>query len=172
MGLFREMRRKNQQMSEARCVALLEQGTSGVLALLGDEGYPYALPISYVYHDHALYFHGAKSGHKMDAVRRCSKASFCVVGQDRVIPEKYTTAYLSVIVFGQIRVLQGDEARTVMEKLMLKYYPGDSESNREQEILQSWAATSVFALSIEHMTGKMGKELLSSPCKSGETPVL
>ena len=78
-------------MTRAECDAVLFRGTSGVLALAGDEGYPYALPISYVYDGERVYFHCAKSGHKLDALRRCPKASFCVVDQDQVVPQAYTS---------------------------------------------------------------------------------
>lgn len=161
MDLFREMRRKNQEMSQERCEELLKKGTSGVLALLGDGGYPYAVPISYVYDNQTIYFHGSRTGHKMDAIRNCPKASFCVIGQDQVVPEKYTTCFRSVIAFGQMRELSGDQARAALERLGLRYYPGDSASNRCQTIEKSLGAMAVFALSIEHMTGKEAKELLS-----------
>ena len=91
--MFREMRRKKQQLSMEESRRILDEGTSGVLALSGDEDYPYAVPISYVYDGDRLYFHCAKSGHKLDAVRRNPKASFCVIGQDQVLPEKYTTLF-------------------------------------------------------------------------------
>ena len=85
--MFREMRRKKQRLSAEACEAILAEGTSGVLAVDGDGGYPYAVPLSYVYQDGKLFFHCAKSGHKLDAVRRNPRASFCVIGQDRVVPE-------------------------------------------------------------------------------------
>ena len=91
--MFREMRRRKQQLSESECSAILARGTSGVLALRGDEGYPYAVPLSYVYDDRKIYFHSAKAGHKIDAIRSCSKASFCVIDQDEVVPEEYTTYF-------------------------------------------------------------------------------
>ena len=80
--MFREMRRKRQLLSDKESIEILENGTSGVLALLGDDEYPYAVPISYVYDNAKIYFHGAKTGHKIDAIRKCSKASFCVIEQD------------------------------------------------------------------------------------------
>ncbi len=82
--MFREMRRKKQILSNKEIIELLEKGTSGVLALLGDNEYPYAVPISYVYDNSKIYFHGAKVGHKIDAIRKCSKASFCVIAQDEI----------------------------------------------------------------------------------------
>ena len=103
--MFRPMRRNKQALSPAQCEAVLARGSSGVLAVSGDDGYPYAVPLSYVYAGGRLYFHCAAAGHKLDAVRRCPKASFCVIDQDRVVPEEYTTYFRSVIVFGQVREL-------------------------------------------------------------------
>ena len=94
---FREMRRKRQQLSDAECVGILENATSGTLALQGDGGYPYAVPISYVHADGKLYFHSALKGHKVDAIRGCDKASFCVIEQDEVHGEEYTTYFRSVV---------------------------------------------------------------------------
>ena len=104
--MFREMRRKKQQLSEVETAEILKRGTSGTLALFGDGGYPYAVPISYVFANGKIYFHGGKQGHKLDAVSRNPKASFCVIDQDLVVPEKYTTYFRSAIVFGTIRILE------------------------------------------------------------------
>ena len=98
--IFREMRRKKQELSRQEIADILHKGTSGVLALLGDNDYPYAVPISYVYDDGKIYFHSAKSGHKIDAIQRTEKASFCVIDKDLVVPEEYTTYFRSVIAFG------------------------------------------------------------------------
>ena len=105
-------------MSRAECDAVLFRGTSGVLALAGDEGYPYALPISYAYDGARVYFHCAKSGHKLDALRRCPKVSFCVVDQDQVVPQAYTSYFRSVILFGTLRILEEDgDKRAAIERL-------------------------------------------------------
>ena len=92
---FREMRRKRQQLAEEESIAILEKATAGTLALLGDNDYPYAVPISYVYHEGKLYFHSALAGHKVDAIHKCDKASFCVIEKDDIQPEKYTTFFRS-----------------------------------------------------------------------------
>ena len=84
--MFREMRRNKQILSNEESINILKNGKSGVLALLGDEDYPYAVPISYVYDNSKIYFHSAKTGHKTDAIKKYSKASFCVIDQDNVIP--------------------------------------------------------------------------------------
>lgn len=159
--MFREMRRKRQLLSDKENIEILKNGTSGVLALLGDEEYPYAVPISYVYDEFKIYFHAAKEGHKIDAIRKCNKASFCVIGQDKVVPEEYTTYFKSVIAFGKIRVLEDEkEIGSAIEKLAIKYHPQDSEINRSQAIAREWSALCIIELSIEHMTGKGAKELI------------
>ncbi len=157
--MFREMRRKKQILSNKENMELLEKGTSGVLALLGDNGYPYAVPISYVYDNSKIYFHGAKVGHKIDAIRKCRKASFCVIDQDEIFPEKYTTYFKSVIVFGKIRILEENEIREAIEMLAMKYHPTDSIENRNQEIAREWKALCMMELSVEHMTGKEAIEI-------------
>ena len=152
--MFREMRRKKQQLSPEICEDILTRGTSGVLALLGDDDYPYAVPISYVYDGAKLYFHCAKSGHKLDAIRKSSKASFCVIGQDQVVAEKYTTLFRSVIAFGQVRVLEDDgEKRAALEALGERFNPGQPES-LEKVIAATWNSVCVLELEIEHLTGK------------------
>ena len=88
---FRSMRRKRQQLSRDDCLRMLAKATSGVLALLGDGDYPYAVPLSFAYAEGRIYFHSAPDGHKVDAVRRYDRASFCIVDQDEVHGEAYTT---------------------------------------------------------------------------------
>ena len=95
--VFREMRRNRQALSREECVRVLQQATSGVLSVAGDDGYPYGVPLSFAWSEGKLYFHAAKSGHKLDALRRQEKASFCVILQDHVVPEEFTTYYRSVI---------------------------------------------------------------------------
>ena len=158
--MFREMRRKRQQLTKAECVEILNRNTSGVLAVLGDEGYPYTVPLSYVYDGEALYFHCAKNGHKLDAIKSCDKVSFCVVDQDDVVPQEYTTYFRSVILFGRASILNDNaEILSAIEKLAIKYYPTDSKENRDIAIKKEYAAMSIVKISIEHTTGKESIEL-------------
>lgn len=158
--MFRDMRRKRQALPESECLEILRDGTSGVLALLGDGGYPYAVPLSYVYSDGKIYFHSARSGHKLDALRGCDRASFCVIGQDLVVPERYTTHFRSVIAFGRIREMKDEEeSRPAIEALALKYAPEDSEERRAAAIERDWGAVCMLELSIEHLSGKECVEL-------------
>lgn len=156
--MFRAMRRPGQQLPQDECVAILERATSGVLALSGDNDYPYALPISYVYHENFIYIHGATEGHKLDAVRRNPKASFCVIAQDEVVPERHTTRYRSVIAFGTVEVLEeGEKKRLAMEQIARKYSP---ELDLTEHIVQDGPHCYVLALQIEHLTGKESRELM------------
>ena len=158
--MFRDMRRKKQSLSEAECLAIFDRGTAGVLALSGDGGYPYAVPLSYVREGDMIYFHCAQSGHKLDAVARNDRASFCVVDQDRVVPERYTTHYRSVIAFGRMRTVEDPaEKRRAVELLALKYAPGDSPDHRTAYIDQDFARLCMLELTMEHMTGKEAREL-------------
>ena len=155
--MFREMRRKRQQLPNEECIEILEKSTSGVLAVSGDEGYPYAVPLSYVYHDGKIYFHCAKTGHKLDAIKNNPKASFCIIAADEIIPEKYTTYFKSVIAFGTARIMEGDEMRTAIELLAAKYSP--NVEGRDEEIDREYPALAMIELTIEHMTGKEAIEL-------------
>ena len=158
--MFREMRRKNQQLTEMECVEILNRNTSGVLAVLGDEGYPYAVPLSYVYDGESLYFHCAKSGHKLDAIKLCDKISFCVVDQDNVVRQEYTTYFRSVILFGRASILnKDDDIYAAIEKLAIKYNPTDSKENRDNVINKEHTALCIVKLDVDHMTGKESIEL-------------
>lgn len=156
--MFREMRRQKQEMSRDRCLEVVKRGTSGVLAVLGDEGYPYAVPLSYVYKDSKIYFHCAKNGHKTDAIAKNNKVSFCVIDQDTVVPEEYTTNYRSVIVFGKARILEGKEKENALLELILKYVPGGEEKHREV-MEKDLSRVCMLELSVEHMTGKEGRNI-------------
>lgn len=160
--MFREMRRTRQKLSQEEAEAILQRGTSGVLALSGDDGYPYAVPISYVYAEGKIFFHCAAAGHKIDAIRHSGKASFCVIDQDLVVPEKYTTYFRSAIAFGQIRILEdAQEKRAAMETLAVKYTPGDAEG-RKKKIDLLFNVLCMLELTIEHLSGKESLELVNA----------
>lgn len=156
------MRRKRQLLSKEKSLAILEKMTCGVLALHGDDGYPYAVPISYVLHEDRIYFHSALSGHKIDAINGNEKASFCVIEKDEIISEKYTTYFRSVIVFGKVHILQNeDEKREAIEILAAKYSPSQVEG-RKMEIDKEFKRLCIIELTIEHITGKESIELVRS----------
>ena len=159
--MFREMRRKKQKLSKEECDRILYNGTSGVLALHGDDGYPYAVPVSYVYNGEKLLFHSAKNGHKIDAILKNAAASFCVIDQDQIVPEEYTTYFRSIIAFGRIRILEdATEKRSAIEKLAVKYAPDDTAENRDKAIEREWKPLCMMEMEIEHLTGKQAIEMI------------
>ena len=157
---FREMRRKRQQLSDEESYAILQNATSGTLALLGDGDYPYAVPISYVYSEGKLYFHSALSGHKVDAIRSCDRASFCVVAQDDVKPAMYTTFFRSVIAFGRIHIVDDEAEKLTAARLLGNRYNPHQDEALQKELENGLARMLVIRLDIEHLTGKESIELV------------
>lgn len=160
--MFREMRRKKQSLPLEEIIKILNRGTSGVLAVSGDNGYPYTVPLSYVYHDNKIFFHCAKTGHKLDAIAKNAKVSFCVIDKDTVMPEEYTSYFRSVIVFGKASILEDEvEKRNALEILAARYSP-DQEQGRLQEIDREFNIVCMIELTIEHMSGKEAIELVKA----------
>ncbi len=157
--MFRPMLRKKQQLPEEECLELLRREPRGVLSVLGDEGYPYGVPINHYYcpEDGRLYFHSGKTGHKIDAIRQMDKASFCVYDSGFRREGEWALNIRSVIVFGRIEMVE-DTARIyeIARRLSRKFT--DDENYIEQEIARSGPGTLMFALNIEHMTGKLVNE--------------
>lgn len=152
------MRRFKQELTLEENEMVLKNNTSGVLALLGDDDYPYAIPLSYVYWQGNIYFHGALKGHKIDAINKHDKASFCVIDQDDVIPEMLTTKFRSVIAFGKIRVITDkEELRPMLEVLAKRYTPNDDQRIKK-EIDENIMHTAMIELKVEHLTGKASKK--------------
>ena len=153
--MFRDVVRKKQKLSEAECTALLKQEVRGVLALLGDADYPYAVPTNYWYNeaDGKLYFHSGKSGHKIDAIKRHNKASFCVYDSGIRKDGDWALTFQSVIVFGRIEIVEDYErAMELTRRLSLKFT--SDTAYIEHEIAHFGAGTLVFVLVPEHITGK------------------
>lgn len=151
--MFKEMRRNKQVLDNNEAIKVLQRNTSGTLALLSDHNYPYALPISYVYYEGKLFFHSSTTGHKIDAIRKNNKASFCVIDEDQVIPDKFTTHYRSVIAFGKISILEDDaQKQFAIHKFIEKYVPNDYDS--KQVIEQTYDKFCIIELDIEHISGK------------------
>ena len=154
------MRRKRQQLSEEESIEILRKATAGTLALLGDGGYPYAVPISYVYANGKLYFHSALSGHKVDAIRNFDKASFCVIEKDDVQPERYTTFFRSVIAFGRIHIIEDEQEKQETARLLGDRYNPNQEEALQKELEHGFTRMLMIRFDIEHLTGKQAIELV------------
>ena len=161
--MTREMRRKRQALSAEECEQVLRQGNHGVLALHGDDGYPYAVPLNYVYADGRIYFHSARQGHKLDAIARDGKASFCVVANDDLVPSEFTTYFKSVIAFGRMRVVDdGSERMASLTALTERLAPSEPAASMQAEIDRCALRDIVVMLALdpERITGKQAKELV------------
>ena len=158
--MFREMRRKNCVISTETAEKILREGDYGILALSGDDGYSYAVPINYAVDGKKIYFHSAKVGHKIDAIARNEKVSFCVVDKHDVVAEEFTSYFSSAIAFGRIKVVE-DRAEKLhgLELLADKFCASASDERRERELARV-DALAVLVLEIEHLTGKAARELV------------
>ena len=159
--MFREMRRSKQLLSEEDAVAVMDRCTNGILACIGDDDYPYAVPLSYVYIQNKIYFHSAKVGHKIDAIMKNPKVSFSVVDEDRIVSKEYTTYFRSVIAFGKARILEGDERLNAFKALIEKY-SGDQPEEAKNKETTGCTQTLIIGIDIEHMTGKEAIEFVKA----------
>ena len=186
---FRKMRRSAQELGHDACLEMIRRATSGVLSVAGDDGYPYGVPMSFVYVDGQdfdaaadgpetpdsgvaaptghqnlvgrFYFHCAKTGHKIDAIRACDKACFTIVDMDDVVADEFTTYFKSVIAFGHIRIIEDEEEKLRTIRILTdKYSPDEKEEKKKHEISRELPAFVMLELTVEHMTGKEAIELV------------
>lgn len=151
--MSRELRRSDRKVSDTEAEELLQQGEYGVLSTGDAEGQPYGVPLSYALLDNAIYFHCALEGRKLDNLAANSRASFCVVGATEVLPEKFSTRYTSVIVFGRVIEALDQDKQRGLEALVDKYSPDHREKGL-QYIAADAAKTRVFKLQIDSICGK------------------
>lgn len=157
--MFRSVARSKQQLPEAECIDILKQELRGVLSVLGDDDYPYGLPIDFWYcqENGRIYFHSGKDGHKIDAIRKHDKVSFCVYDQGYRKDGDWALTIRSVIVFGRVRILE-DEERAVEVTRQLSYKFTLDNKYVEDEITQYSNGLLCFELTPEHITGKVVHE--------------
>ena len=157
--MFRKMVRSHLAISEQECIEVLKNEPRGVLSVLGDDVYPYGMPMDHWYceEDGCLYFHSGMAGHKIDAMKRHDKVSYCVYDKGFVREGEWALNIRSVIIFGRIRIVEDhDKAMEIVRKLSLKYT--DDTDYIEREIVSAGKRTLVFALVPEHMSGKLVNE--------------
>ena len=157
--MFRKMRRFKQQITDAECIEILKKTKRGVLSLLGEDGYPYGIPIDHWYceEDGRIYFHGAKEGHKIDAIKACDKASYCVYDEGYRKEGEWALNITSVITFGRIRLVEDeDTARKICTELVKKFT--DDQEYLEKELKNAFPRVQCLELIPEHMTGKLVNE--------------
>ena len=157
--MFRNITRIKQQLPREECIRLLQQQPRGVLSVLGDDGYPYGRPIDHWYNseDGQIYFHSGMQGHKVDAIRRCDKASFCIYDEGCRQVGDWALNIRSVIVFGRVRIIE-DPAKAIELTRRLSYKYTSDSAFIEDEIRKYGHETLVFTLIPEHITGKITRE--------------
>ncbi len=162
MQQFRPMRRIRQQLPMEEAEEILKSATAGVLAISGDNGCPYAVPISYVYADSKIYFHSAQHGHKIDAIRSNPKVSICVIDKDDIVPQKFTTYFRSVIAFGKARIIEDEAEKMSALRLLATRYSDDTvtPTMTDKEIAEGFNRLLMVEITIEHLTGKEAIELV------------
>jgi len=154
--MFRDLRRKEKELSMEKVFEILKEGEYGTLATNDKKGFPYACPLNYVYYKGKIYFHSAIEGNKLDNIRKEPKVSFSVVGSSKVIPERFTSSYESVILFGIAEKCKGDEKLEAFNELILKYSP--EYVDKAQDIIEKGLDnTEIIKINIEHLTGKANK---------------
>ncbi|MCR5302579.1 MAG: pyridoxamine 5'-phosphate oxidase family protein [Lachnospiraceae bacterium] len=156
--MFREMRRFKQQISEEECIRVLKEQPRGVLSMIGDDGYPYGIPMNHLYmEDGHIYFHGAKEGHKMDAIVKCDKVSYCVYDQGYRKEGEWSLNINSVVVFGRIRVVEDEEKKREICTMLCRKFT-DDEEYLQKELTNAFPRVNCLELIPEHMTGKLVNE--------------
>ena len=150
---MKQMRRKDRAISAEEATTLLNVAEYGVLSTVDREGQPYGVPLSYIYRDDAVYFHSALTGHKLDNIQGNGKVSFCVVGKTHILPEKFSTEFESVVVFGTASEVVGEEKMNALVWLVEKYCPDYMEEGQVYA-RKAVDTTLVVKIQADHFTGK------------------
>ncbi|MCR5791937.1 MAG: pyridoxamine 5'-phosphate oxidase family protein [Lachnospiraceae bacterium] len=157
--MFREMRRFKQQISTEECIRILKEQPRGVLSMIGDQGFPYGIPLDHWYDEKSghIYFHCAKDGHKMDAIQKCNKVGYCVYDKGYRKTGEWALNINSVVIFGKINIVE-DEAkkREICIEISKKFT--DDEAYIAKEMESAFGRVCCLELVVEHMTGKLVNE--------------
>lgn len=157
--MFRELIRKNKQISMEECIEVLKNETRGVLSVLGEDDYPYGMPMNHWYNeeDGTIYFHCGKVGHRLDALKKCDKVSFCTYDAGYRKEGEWALNVKSVIVFGKIEIIDDmDQIIDITTKLSYKFIQDDAYI--QDEIAKSGRGTLLLKLTPEHVCGKLVTE--------------
>ena len=157
--MFRMIRKKKNEIDKNEAEALLQSNRRGILAVNGDNDYPYAIPVNYFYDREAqkIYFHGARAGHKVDALKVCDKVCFTVYGNESIKEESWAPFMQSTVAFGRCHLVEDNmKAMALLKKIAMKYYP--NEQLADEEIARSGKAAQLFEIEIEHLSGKEVQE--------------
>lgn len=153
--MFREVRRKDRALKKEDAIEILKKAEYGLISTIGEDGYPYGIPVNHIYMDGKIYFHCGKEGHKVDNFKYCDKVSFCTVTHF-IVNSKDTSGtyeYESALVFGKVKEITDEELHgRILDNIFLRFYP-----NNKEELIkarQAYKTTRVYGIEIEHITGK------------------
>lgn len=158
--MFRPMRRFKQQVSDEECKRILKEEKRAAFSVIGDEGYPYTVPVNFYYDedDNCIYLHGAKNGHKIDAIKNCDKVCFTVWNRGFKTEGNWEWNSTSIIIFGKAKFVDNKEIiKDRLFKMTLKYYPTREAAEAEMKT-PAINAVQMIVIKIEHMTGKLVNE--------------
>ena len=157
--MFRTMRRSPQALSREEMTDLLKTETRGVMSVQGDNGYPYGYPINHYYDEESnkIYIHGATFGHRVSAVKKDPKVSYCVFGGEYQKEGDWAKYVKSVIVFGKAELIEDKDEIVRISRLLCDKFPCPQEYV-EHEIEKDTPRTLVIAIDIEDMNGKLVHE--------------
>jgi hypothetical protein len=157
--MFREMTKCKQILSKKDMQKVMERGSHGVMACIGDNDYPYAVPLNYIYYNDKIYFHSAKTGYKLDSIIKNPKVSFAVVDEDKIVSEEYTSYFRSVIAYGKVRIVESQEWYEAFGAFVEKY-SGNRPKEEKVKNVKECNLSYVLCIDIDHITGKEAEELV------------
>jgi nitroimidazol reductase NimA-like FMN-containing flavoprotein (pyridoxamine 5'-phosphate oxidase superfamily) len=155
--MFKDMRNSKRQVTREESLEILKAGEYGVFSTLGSDGYPYGVPVSYVLLNDSIYFHCAMEGNKLDNIRHEAKVSFNVVGSTELVPERFTTKYESVIVYGRAEEISSKEEKIKVLLAIIEKYSQDFLEEGKAYIDRAVDKTHIVKINIEHISGKANR---------------
>jgi len=155
--MFKKMRYKDNELDKNSALAIIKKGSYGVLSTMGDDGYPYGVPVNYTYFNGCLYFHCTHEGHKVDNIQNSENVSFCVVTKSDVLASKFDTDYASAIVFGKAAKVTVDSEKEEVLLSVLNKYSSEFMKAGKNYMKKFWDDTTVIKIKVEHITGKARK---------------
>jgi nitroimidazol reductase NimA-like FMN-containing flavoprotein (pyridoxamine 5'-phosphate oxidase superfamily) len=153
VNVFKEMRRNDKMLTNEEMLEIMNTAQYGVMSTIGEDGFPYGVPVSFVYNEGAIYFHAALVGHKLENIAYNSKVSFCVIEDVSLMPEAFNTKFKSVIAFGEVTEVEDDKKEDALVLFLHKFSKDFIPSGMEY-IKNAAAKAKVFKIEVQHMTAK------------------
>jgi len=151
--MFREMRRKDKMLTSEEMMEILKDAEYGIISTIGEDGWPYGVPVNFVYNDNKIYFHAALTGHKLENISYCNKVSFCTVTDVELLPADFSTKFKSVIAFGEVSEVKEEEKNDIYT-LILEKFSKDFIPSGQEYVKADGPKAKVFQIEVQHMSAK------------------